>query len=157
MTDMVAEGGRLQEGIGNKWESHDLNTSFLPDIRKPSTLLLLPFTVYSSPFKMGSSTKRADLVSISLAGLLEGNPDTVSELVSACKTNGFFYLDFRDASTEETLKQVDELVDVGNSVFKLPLEEKEEYSTEKHLSSRLQGYVLSTHSNCRTCRTDEEC
>ncbi|KAL4929911.1 uncharacterized protein BDV17DRAFT_297881 [Aspergillus undulatus] len=87
-----------------------------------------------------STTKQAELNSISLAKLLEGNSDAVNELVSACKTNGFFYLDFRDAATSETLKQVDELVDVGNSVFKLPLEEKEGYSTEKHLPSRLQGY-----------------
>ncbi|RYO86907.1 hypothetical protein DL766_000304 [Monosporascus sp. MC13-8B] len=90
---------------------------------------------------MASSTaKQAELNSISLAGLLEDNVDAVNELVSACKTNGFFYLDFRNASTSQMLKQVDELVDVGNSVFKLPLEEKEEYSTEKHLPSRLQGY-----------------
>ncbi|KAJ5403546.1 2OG-Fe(II) oxygenase family oxidoreductase [Penicillium cosmopolitanum] len=52
----------------------------------------------------------------------------------------FFYLDFRNASTLKTLEQVNELVSVGNSVFKLPIEEKEEYSTEKHLPSRLQGY-----------------
>jgi hypothetical protein len=37
---------------------------------------------------------------------------------------------------------VDDLAAVGNSVFKLPLEEKEQYSTEKHLPSRLLGYVL---------------
>ncbi|KAJ5892370.1 gibberellin 3-beta hydroxylase [Penicillium tannophilum] len=85
-------------------------------------------------------TKQADLKSISLAGLLEGNTDTVRDLVSSCKENGFFYLDFRDPSTCEILKVVDDLSAVGKSVFKLPLEEKEEYSTEKHLPSRLQGY-----------------
>lgn len=84
-------------------------------------------------------TKQADLKSISLAGLLEGNVDTVRDLVSSCKENGFFYLDFRDPSTCEILKVVDDLSAVGKSVFKLPLEEKEEYSTEKHLPSRLQG------------------
>ncbi|KAL4915958.1 hypothetical protein BDW62DRAFT_212265 [Aspergillus aurantiobrunneus] len=87
-----------------------------------------------------STATRAQLNSISLTSLLDGNADAVNNLVAACKTNGFFYLDFRDASTSKTLKQVDELVDVGNSVFKLPLEEKEAYSTEKHLPSRLQGY-----------------
>jgi isopenicillin N synthase-like dioxygenase len=92
-----------------------------------------------------ATTKQALLNSISLAGLLEGDVDAVKELVSACKINGFFYLDFRGVATSETLKQVDELIDVGNSVFKLPLEEKEKYSTEKHLPSRLQGYVCSIY------------
>lgn len=87
------------------------------------------------------TTKPAELKSISLAGLLEGNTDIVNDLVSACKQNGFFYLDFRNASTCKTLKQVDQLSVIGNSVFELSLEEKEEYSTEKHLPSRLQGCV----------------
>ncbi|KAK2865223.1 hypothetical protein FQN49_003786 [Arthroderma sp. PD_2] len=89
---------------------------------------------------MVSMTKQAELKSVSLSGLLEENVETVNDLVSACKLNGFFYLDFRDASTCKTLKDVEDLVVVGNSVFKLSLEEKEEYSTEKHLPSRLQGY-----------------
>lgn len=93
-----------------------------------------------------STTRRAELSSISLDGLLKGDMNAVNELVSACKTNGFFYLDFRNASTLKTLEQVNELVSVGNSVFKLPIEEKEEYSTEKHLPSRLQGYfTLETY------------
>ncbi|KAG4433955.1 hypothetical protein IFR05_010568 [Cadophora sp. M221] len=87
-----------------------------------------------------SATRQAELKSISLVGLLEGSSDAVSDLVSACKINGFFYLDFHGITGSETLKQVDELVEIGNSVFQLPLEEKEEYSTEKHLPSRLQGY-----------------
>ena len=92
---------------------------------------------------MGSiePTKLAHLASISLAGLLAGHVDAVNDLVQSCKENGFFYLDLRDASTSKTLKQADDLVGVGKSVFKLPLEEKEDYSTEKYLPSRLLGYV----------------
>ncbi|KID75019.1 2-oxoglutarate-dependent dioxygenase gloE [Metarhizium brunneum] len=91
---------------------------------------------------MGSveSSKQADLKSISLAGLLAGNDDVVNDLVSACKENGFFYLDFRHESTCDILKLVDDLAAIGKSVFKLPLEEKEQYSTEKYLPSRLFGY-----------------
>lgn len=88
-------------------------------------------------------TKQTDLNSISLAGLLAGDTDTVNDLVQSCKVYGFFYLDLRDASTCETLKKADDLVRVGRAVFKLPLEEKEEYSTEKYLPSRLLGYVSS--------------
>uniref|UniRef100_A0A1Y1MGR5 Non-haem dioxygenase N-terminal domain-containing protein n=1 Tax=Photinus pyralis TaxID=7054 RepID=A0A1Y1MGR5_PHOPY len=108
---------------------------------------------------MGSveSSKQADLKSISLAGLLAGNDDVVSDLVSACKENGFFYLDFRHESTCGILKLVDDLAAIGKSVFKLPLEEKEQYSTEKYLPSRLFGYVLfcSTYSDDTFARTME--
>ena len=92
---------------------------------------------------MGSiePTKQTDLKSISLAGLLAGDADPVNDLVQSCKEYGFFYLDLRDASTCETLKKADDLVGVGRSVFKLSLEEKEKYSTEKYLPSRLLGYV----------------
>uniref|UniRef100_A0A1Y1M9R1 Uncharacterized protein n=1 Tax=Photinus pyralis TaxID=7054 RepID=A0A1Y1M9R1_PHOPY len=85
---------------------------------------------------MGSveSSKQADLKSISLAGLLAGNDDVVSDLVSACKENGFFYLDFRHESTCGILKLVDDLA-----------------------ASRLFGYVLfcSTYSDDTFARTME--
>jgi isopenicillin N synthase-like dioxygenase len=86
------------------------------------------------------TTKTASLTSVSLAGLLAGQADSINDLVISCKTNGFFYLDFRDPSTSHILKLVEELAVIGKSVFKLPLEEKEEYSTEKYLPSRLLGY-----------------
>jgi isopenicillin N synthase-like dioxygenase len=89
-----------------------------------------------------NESNQANLKSISLAGLLAGKTNAVNDLVSACRENGFFYLDFRHQSTCSILEVVDDLAGVGNSVFKLPLEEKEKYSTEKHLPSRLLGYVL---------------
>jgi isopenicillin N synthase-like dioxygenase len=92
------------------------------------------------------ATKAANLASVSLAGLLAGEADAVGDLVSSCKENGFFYLDFRHPSTCDTLKHVEELATIGKSVFKLPLEEKEEYSTEKYLPSRLLGYVFVSSS-----------
>lgn len=86
-------------------------------------------------------TKDANLQAVSLAGLLEEDIDSVRDLLSACKENGFFYLDFRHESTSDVLKLVDDLSVIGKSVFKLPLEEKEIYSTENYLPSRLLGYV----------------
>lgn len=88
----------------------------------------------------------ADLKAISLVKLLAGDSESTKDLVQACKENGFFYLDFGDPSTSRSLQQVDELIEVGSTVFSLPLEEKEAYSTEKYLPSRLLGYV----SNKRT-------
>lgn len=83
----------------------------------------------------------ANLKSIALVKLLAGDAETAKALVQACKEKGFFYLDFRSASTSRALQQVDDLAVVGNDVFSLPLEEKEVYSTEKYLPSRLLGYA----------------
>ena len=83
----------------------------------------------------------ADLKSIALDKLLAGDAETAKDLVQACKEKGFFYLDFRSSSTSRALRQADQLAVVGNEVFKLPLEEKETYSTEKYLPSRLLGCV----------------
>ncbi|KAM0240806.1 hypothetical protein ACHAP5_007841 [Fusarium lateritium] len=87
-----------------------------------------------------NTNKIADLASVSLAGLLARETQSIDDLLSSCKTNGFFYLDFQHPSTCDILKLVDQLAIIGKSVFKLPLEEKEEYSTEKYLPSRLLGY-----------------
>jgi isopenicillin N synthase-like dioxygenase len=87
-----------------------------------------------------NESNRANLKSISLAALLAGKTDAVNDLVSACRENGFFYLDFRHQTTCSILEVVDGLAVVGNSVFNLPVEEKEQYSTENYLPSRLLGY-----------------
>ncbi|CVK98796.1 hypothetical protein FPRO06_07726 [Fusarium proliferatum] len=86
------------------------------------------------------TNKTANLASVSLAGLLAHDANAINDLVSECKTNGFFYLDFRHPSTSDILKLVEQLSIIGKSMFKMTLEEKEEYSTEKYLPSRLLGY-----------------
>lgn len=105
---------------------------------------------------MGSlgSDQCADLRSISLVKLLADDPESVKDLVQACKEKGFFYLDFNSPTTSQSLRQVDELVDVGNAVFKLPLEEKEAYSTEKYLPSRLLGYLSSFVNNMQSSNVE---
>lgn len=87
------------------------------------------------------TNKTANLASVSLAGLLTRDANAINDLVSECKTNGFFYLDFRHPSTSDILTLVEQLSIIGKSTFKMTLEEKEEYSTEKYLPSRLLGYV----------------
>jgi isopenicillin N synthase-like dioxygenase len=101
---------------------------------------------------MGSiaADRCADLKAISLVKLLAGDSESAKDLVQACKENGFFYLDFRGPSTSRSLKQVDELINVGNAVFSLPLEEKEAYSTEKYLPSRLLGYASNKMTGSST-------
>ena len=111
-----------------------------------------PQVATNNNLKMGSiaADRCADLKAISLVKLLAGDSESAKDLVQACKENGFFYLDFRGPSTSRSLKQVDELINVGNAVFSLPLEEKEAYSTEKYLPSRLLGYASNKMTGLST-------
>ncbi|KAG5993322.1 hypothetical protein E4U52_002032 [Claviceps spartinae] len=84
--------------------------------------------------------QQASLQSILLTDLLAGDSDAEEALVEACKVHGFFYLDFRDTSTFDILELVDDITTIGKETFALSLEEKEKYSTEKYLPSRLLGY-----------------
>ncbi|KAM3538912.1 hypothetical protein ARSEF1564_008180 [Beauveria bassiana] len=88
-------------------------------------------------------SKDAGLKSILLSDLLAGDAGSVSDLVSACKEFGFFYLDFQHPSTCGILKHVNDLSAIGKAVFELSLEEREQYSTEKYLPSRLLGFNAS--------------
>ncbi|KAF4201968.1 hypothetical protein CNMCM8927_000882 [Aspergillus lentulus] len=88
---------------------------------------------------MDSATP-ARLRRVSLAGLLAGDLSVVNELLSACQEVGFFYLDFQNPSTCGILDDVDNIAALGTSVFQLPQEEKQEFSTEKFGPSKILGY-----------------
>ncbi|MCJ1385609.1 hypothetical protein MMC17_008732 [Xylographa soralifera] len=67
----------------------------------------------------------ADLHHISLAKLRAEDEAESKTLFEACQGAGFFLLDLRqDAKGQELLNDVDELLEVGERIFDLPLEEK---------------------------------
>ncbi len=70
----------------------------------------------------------APLLRISLANLLSHDSNAVSRFVRACEDLGFFYLDLTGCGLGEKLQnQADQLFDVGEDLFKLPVEEKKKY------------------------------
>lgn len=86
---------------------------------------------------------------ISLAKLCSEPPDAdeAARLVDACETTGFFYLDLSDNPTNSRLgtdliDNADNLVTVAKEAFKLPLEEKEQYSMMK--AQTFFGYMILT-------------
>ena len=70
----------------------------------------------------------APLLRISLAKLLSRDSNAVSRFVRACEDLGFFYLDLTGCELGDKLQnQADQLFDVGEELFKLPVEEKKKY------------------------------
>ena len=71
----------------------------------------------------------APLVTISLRELVENTSSIEHErLFSAAKSLGFFYLDMRGTPEgEHLLQQADDMFDLMNDFFSLPVEEKAKY------------------------------
>lgn len=85
------------------------------------------------------SIEYGSLLTVSLAKLIDGDAETVSELTYACRNIGFFYLDLRDTRTNNILEDPDRVFSVANNLFQLPLESKQEYSTENFTISKILG------------------
>lgn len=68
----------------------------------------------------------APLLRLSLAKLLERDPEEVNRFIRACEDLGFFYLDLSGPG-EQLLADADRLFEVGAELFDLPLEEKKTY------------------------------
>lgn len=68
------------------------------------------------------------LFRLSFAKLLAGDQSESDRLFSACRSLGFFMLDFQDTSQGRAiLEEVETLSEVGADAFDLDLEEKQRY------------------------------
>jgi isopenicillin N synthase-like dioxygenase len=68
------------------------------------------------------------LVTISAAGLLNGDKQTQNDLFDACKSLGFFYLDCRDHPSKSTTSLVDRISAMALDFYDLPLPSKEDWA-----------------------------
>lgn len=81
------------------------------------------------PFPDGLPT--VALETISLQGLLDGEPEERSRMFEACKGRGFFYLDLRAGGSEAgriLLEGAERIARVGEETFDLPVDEKMKYA-----------------------------
>jgi len=77
------------------------------------------------PFPPGLPS--VELETYSLVQLENGDDELEARLFETCKTRGFFYLDL-DGSTASSMQRDSEAIcRLAETVFKLPLEEKEKY------------------------------
>ena len=93
----------------------------------------------------------ADLPTINYQELFQGNVREDQRLFEACKTWGFFYLDFRNGSVKDVLKTVEEMYQLAEEIFDLPLETKLEYDVDKIGSSKTCGQAQLSSPRVPKC------
>lgn len=82
--------------------------------------------------KFPTGLKEAPISRISLGKLLEKDTSESDRLFEACRTYGFFYMDLTDCSQgEELLKQSEDLLELSQTAFEMPDEEKNSVNQSK--------------------------
>ena len=80
---------------------------------------------------LSSSNAYADLQVISYKGLVAREPETLKLLSSACKEDGFFYLDLTEPPKSSFLQIVSKVMTASHRLFDLPLVDKMGFDTNK--------------------------
>lgn len=75
-----------------------------------------------------STPAEIKLVTISAANLLNGDKQTQDDLLDACTSLGFFYLDCRDHPFQPTMSLVDKVSTMALEFYDLPLASKDEWT-----------------------------
>ncbi|KAL9110165.1 MAG: hypothetical protein Q9227_005225 [Pyrenula ochraceoflavens] len=91
-----------------------------------------------------SDIPTAPLLRLSLSKLYSHDPEELSRFTSACEELGFFYLDLTD-SEPTLLSTADTLFTVGESLFSLPLSQKNQYdfsAQNSYFGYKAQGAAI---------------
>ncbi|OGM44899.1 hypothetical protein ABOM_006123 [Aspergillus bombycis] len=73
----------------------------------------------------------AKLLKISLSSLISGDPDAANDVLTACRTSGFFHLDLSNSPLGEAMiPLIDSIFPIIQQTMQLPLEEKMKYTQD---------------------------
>jgi isopenicillin N synthase-like dioxygenase len=92
-----------------------------------------PKQTYENAPPFPDNVPTAPLLRLSLAKLLDRDPAELNRFVRACEDLGFFYLDLYGPG-DSILADADQLFQVGEKLFDLPLEEKKQYDFQQRKS-----------------------
>jgi isopenicillin N synthase-like dioxygenase len=102
--------------------------------------LTAPAQAFNNAPPFPEDVPTAPLLRLSLAKLIARDADEVQRFARACEDLGFFYLDLTGPG-DTLLADADQLFEVGEELFDLPLEEKKSYDfTLKNSYFGYKGY-----------------
>lgn len=91
----------------------------------------------TSPLKLvPSDLPIAQLPTVSLNRLENGSLEEDENLIQACRTHGFFYLDLNGSNVSSLL---DKMYELTRELYDLPEEEKRKYDVDKLSDMKLNG------------------
>lgn len=98
----------------------------------------------------------AVLRTIALSKLLSNDPEEVASLMSACKNEGFFYLNLSGTEANDIWPQAKEIFAIIHEFFDQPLEDKLKFDVKEFGISEINGYIISCiRRNTRSRATDQ--
>jgi isopenicillin N synthase-like dioxygenase len=86
----------------------------------------------------------AQLRTVQLSDLLQGDDAEAQKLFEACKMDGFFYLNIKNID-EHVLEVIDGMFELDKELYDLPDEEKMLYDVDKISDFKLNGYDPRHH------------
>ncbi len=81
----------------------------------------------------------AQLSTIKLAGLQQGDGEEAEKLFRSAREDGFFYLNFQDSAFEGMINLAEDIFTISKDLFNLENEEKMEYDVDKLGNLKLNG------------------
>ena len=81
----------------------------------------------------------AQLVTINIGRLYQGNEEEANTLFKAAKDDGFFYLDLQNSAFEGMIDTVDDVFALSKDLFSLDEEDKMGYDVDKLGKLKLNG------------------
>lgn len=81
----------------------------------------------------------AQLSTIKLAGLQQGDGEEAENLFRSAREDGFFYLNFQDSAFEGIINLVEDVFTISKKLFSLDFQEKMEYDIDELGNLKLNG------------------
>lgn len=85
----------------------------------------------------------AQLLTIDIGRLVEGDKQEAAKLLKAAKEDGIFYLEFQDRRFVDMIDLVDEIFALSKELFNLSEEDKMQYDVDKLGPLKLNGYLIT--------------
>jgi hypothetical protein len=128
-----------------------------PPLQQASIIDMVKSSIDSLP-PFPDNVHIAPIARISSRKLLEGNSEESKNVLEACQTYGFFYLDLTDSPSGETLLEHSEkLLELSKIAFQPPKEEKMKYELQKGVNLfgyKAAGTVKKTDKDLRPDTTE---
>lgn len=144
LVDLTAHNPESHSRIANSRDSnsYNLDNSLVTKMGSigPDPQSSEEFTPHLYPPFPEDTKPQVHLETLSLCKLLDGDENEQTRLYDICRTQGFFYLDFRDTLSECLPEDAESLERLSEQLFKLPMDVKLQHKWFARKQYSIIGY-----------------